>query len=422
MIARIMVIAVAVAVISPGTVAQQALEPLSVWGLNQDASYYDQKEIAVSGYVVDSDIEWYGSSGSDYMTWNLLIADVLYPDESNHVLLCYESGFNIDRMRECSEIAGIQKDLERMVTVVGEYDRRKGILNLRKFMYFEGGEPVELDTDVADREHVRVYRTYYNDFDYDIHYTVWYRHSYIWPHPVWWLWWEPIYVVRPPTHYVYYHTPWRTYSRRVHPRPGITRGFRDAIGPGYGSRPIPSGTRGVVRGTPVGPSPRGSGRVRVSPPARRSDTNRVAPPSRVRAGPRSSSPPERTQSPDRTPAVRERNESGGARPGPTEAPTRVRSAPSSRSGSSSAPGRTRSSQGTPAVRERSESSAGRHARAETPTRVRSAPPARLSSSSGGSSGHSARVSSPRGSSSGTRSSVSRGSSSGTRSSGSLSRR
>jgi len=335
MIARIIVVTMAVVAVSTGTVAaQQSLEPLSVWGVNQDASYYDAKEIAVSGYVVDSHIEWYGSSGSDYMTWNLLIADVQYPDESNHVLLCYESGFNIDRIRECSEIADIQKELERMVTVVGEYDARKGILNLRKFMYFERGEPLELDTDVQDHEHIRVYRTYRDSFDYDIHYTVWYRHSYIWPHPVWWLWWEPLYVVRRPSYYVYYHTPWRTYRRRVHPRPGIARGMHDVMRPDYRGRPVPRSTHGIERRTPVRPRSPESERVRVAPPARRSDTGRVAP-SRVREGPGRSSPPERTRPPDRRSSGRERQEGGPVRQGPTEAPTRIRSAPPSRSGSSS---------------------------------------------------------------------------------------
>jgi len=400
MITRIIGLALAVAVISPATMAQEALEPLSVWGVHQDASYYNEKEIAVSGYVVDSHIEWYGSSGSDYMTWNLIISDTLYPDESGQVLLCYESGFNIDRIRECSEIAGIQKDLERQVTVVGEYDTRKGILNLRKFMYFEQGEPRELDTDVGDREHVRVYKSYYRDFDYDVHYPVWHRHSYIWPHPVWWLWWEPIYVVRRPTYYVYYYTPWRTYRRRVHYTPGIVRGTRDVIRRDYRGRPIP---RGVERRTPVDSDRRGPERVRVSPPARRSETDRVAPPSRVRAGPQSSSPSERPRSPDRTPVVRERNESGGARPGPRETPARDRSVPPSRSDSSPASERTRSSQGMPALHHRSESSAGRQTRAETPTRVRGAPMTRSHSSAGSPSRQSTRVSPQRRSFSGTRS-------------------
>jgi len=354
MITKIIGLALAVAVISPGTVAQEALEPLSVWGVHQDASYYDGREIAVSGYVVDSHIEWYGSSGRDYMTWNLLIADVLYPDESNHVLLSYESGFNINRIRECSEIADIQRELERLVTVVGEYDRRKGILNLRRFMYFERGEPVELDTDVGDHENIRVHTTYYDDFDYDIHYSVWYRHSYIWPHPVWWLWWEPVYVVRPPRRYVYYHTPWRTYRRRVYYRPGIVRGARGALGYDNRGRPIPRGTRGVVRRSAVGSDSSRSGRVRVPSSTRHSDTTRVAP-SRVRAGPERS-PVSGRRSSERTPVARDRHEGSVARHAPAETSPRVRSAPPTRSRSSS--GSSSSSRGSTRVAPQRGSSSG----------------------------------------------------------------
>jgi hypothetical protein len=209
---------------------------------------------------------------------------------------------------------------------------------------------------------------------------VWYRHSYIWPHPVWWLWWEPIYVVRPPTRYVYYHTPWRTYRRRVYYRPGIVRGARGALGYDYRGRPIPRGTRGVVRRSAVGSDSSRSRRVRVPPSTRRSDTTRVAP-SRVRAGPERSTVSGRG-SPERTPVARERHEGSVARHAPRETPTRVRSAPPTRSRSSS--GGSGSSRGS--------------------TRV--APPSRSRSSSGssGSSRGSTRVAPQRGSSSGARSS------------------
>jgi len=282
---RVIGLAMAVAAVSNVLWAQEALEPVPVSVIRENADYYNEREVAVSGYVVDSHTEWYSDPGGDYMTWNLLISDVGHPDASNPVLLCYESGFNIDRIREASEIANIQKDMERQVTVVGEYGRNKDVLNLRKLMYYEDGEPFELDTDVGDNEHVQVYRQYGRDFDYDIHYSVWFNYSYIWPHPHWWVCWEPVYIMRPPTYYVVYYTPWRLYRHRIHPV----------------RVPPVSHVRHVVHGDGdhvVRVNPRDSRERVVRTPA--GSGSRVVSPERVRVVPERSSPPARTQPQERT--------------------------------------------------------------------------------------------------------------------------
>jgi len=329
MVTQVIGVALSLALMSPIAAVQGTMEPLSVWAVHDNASYYDEREIVVSGYVVDSHTEWYGSDGSDYMTWNLVISDDVFPDEQSHVLLCYESGFNIDRIRECSEIADIQKELERQITVIGEYDKQKDILNLRKFLYFEKGEPRELDTDLSDREQVRVYESYRGNFDYDIHYTVWYRHSYIWPRPIWWIWRQPIYVVRPPTRYVFYYTPWCTYRRRIHPirvaprtRTVVHHDTRTRVAPTHQRRPITGPGR-------VRTEPRTSRETVGAPSPRHTVERRGDETQRVRVRPEVSSPPERTRSPERQRVVPERRESPTVRDAP--APNPVRSAPRTRS-------------------------------------------------------------------------------------------
>ena len=276
-----LILIVATTVASPGAVTESFIEPISVLALHENARYYHQTEIAVTGYVVDSHVEWYGDAGEDYMTWNLVISDAEYPDESDHVLLCYESGFNMQRIRECSEIADVYKELGHPVTVIGEYDSANDILNVTMFIYFEEGEPYQLDTDVADRERIRIYQDYGGDFHYDVHYVVWHRHSYIWPRPIWWVWWEPVYIHRPPVNYVVYHTPWRTYRRRIYhpirvppvPRrvPGVAqRGNRVRLNPRISRDRIRTApTRVGRRVSPNRPGrtlPRGgTGRIRTRP-------------------------------------------------------------------------------------------------------------------------------------------------------------
>ncbi len=328
MVTQLMGVALSLALMSPIAAVQETMEPLSVWAVHNNASYYDAREIMVSGYVVDSHIEWYGGDGSDYMTWNLVISDDAFPDAQTHVLLCYESGFNIDRIRECAEIADIQREFGRQITVIGEYDKQKDILNLRKFLYFEEGEPRELDTDLGDREQVRVYQSYRGDFNYDIHYTVWYRHSYIWPRPIWWVWWEPIYVVRPPTRYVVYYTPWYTYRRRIHPV-RVAPPVRTVVHHDNRIRVAPNHQRHEIAGPGrVRTEPRVS-REQVGAPSPRHTTERSRTETqRVRLRPEASSPPERTRSPERQRVVPERRESPTVREAP--APSSVRSAPSSR--------------------------------------------------------------------------------------------
>jgi hypothetical protein len=114
--------------------------------------------------------------------------------------------------------------------------------------------------------------------------VVWHRHSYIWPRPIWWVWWEPVYVHRPPVNYVVYYTPWTTYRRRIYhpirvppvPRrvPGVVRHgnrvrlnpriSRERIGiapPRVGRREFPD--RRAPRMTPG----EGTGRIRTGPPS-----------------------------------------------------------------------------------------------------------------------------------------------------------
>jgi len=291
----LLILLVATAVASPGTVTESFIEPISVLAIHENARYYDGTEVAVSGYVVDSHTEWYGGSGEDYMTWNLLISDTEYPHESDHVLLCYESGFNIQRIRECSEIADTHKEMGRLVTVIGEYDSANDILNIRTFIYFEEGEPYQLDTDVEDRERIRIYQDYGGDFHYDVHYVVWHRHSYIWPRPIWWVWWEPMYIHRPPVHYVVYHTPWRTYRRRVyHPVrvPPVRRRLPRTVRHHGTGRMSPRVGRQRMPRTPARVSPGNvpNRRVRTAPTGRM-DRIRSRPPSAGRADRRPSSSP-----------------------------------------------------------------------------------------------------------------------------------
>lgn len=279
-------LALATAVASPVTMAESFIEPISVLALHENARYYDGTEVAVSGYVVDSHTEWYGGSGEDYMTWNLLISDTDYPAESDHVLLCYESGFNIQSIRECSEIADIHKEMGRLVTVIGEYDSSNDILNIREFIYFEEGESYQLDTDLGDGERIRIYREYSGDFRYDVHYVVWHRHSHIWPHPIWWVWWEPMYIHRPPVHYVVYQTPWRTYRRRVyHPVrvPPARRRVPRAVRHNSTGRMSPRVGRERMPRTPARVSPRNSPdrRARIAP-SRKTDRIRNGRPAPTR--------------------------------------------------------------------------------------------------------------------------------------------
>jgi hypothetical protein len=405
MVAQLIAVAVSLALASPIAAVQGTMEPLSVWAVHDNASYYDEREIVVSGYVVDSHTEWYGSDGSDYMTWNLVISDDAFPDEQSRVLLCYESGFNIDRIRECAEIADIQKELERQITVVGEYDKQRDILNLRKFLYFEDGEPRELDTDVSDREQVRVYESYGGNFDYDIHYTVWYRHSYIRPRPIWWVWWEPIYVVRPPTRYVFYYTPWCTYRRRIHPI-RVAPHTRTVVHHDSRTRIAPNHQRHDIRGPGrVRTEPRVS-RERVGAPSPRHTVERSGSETqRVRVRPEVSSPPERTRSPERQRVAPERSGTPTVREAP--APSPVRSQPRTRSevrSGSSTQQRTPESS-APSGSVRSAPRTRSEVQSSTSTQQRT----RVSSSPGGSIGtrstsHEApRVSSSRGSSVSTRS-------------------
>ena len=354
------VLAIVTAIVAPAAMAENGVEPISVLAVHENARYYDDTEIAVSGYVVDSHIEWYSESGGDYMTWNLLISDNKYPDESDYVLFCYESGFNIERLRECSEIADIHKELGRQVTVMGEYDTTNDILNLRRFTYFEEGEPYELDTDVGDRERVRVYDYYDGDFNYDIHYVVWHRQSYIWPHPIWWIWWEPLYVYRPPVSYVVYHPPWRTYRRRIHrfgvtPRRAVRRGVRqDGV-----IRRDPRRSRERIRRTPTYPRPRTSlgRRVRIAP-WRGASRTRSGPSSEYRANRRPSSLPTRVRSGGRTRIVHETPRTPSPRQVSPRTPSRVRSsspAPTRsryRGSSSQAPTRVAPQRVSPRVRSR----------------------------------------------------------------------
>jgi len=388
MVTQLLGVTLSLALMSPIAAVHEMMEPLSVWAVHDNASYYDEREIVVSGYVIDSHTEWYGGDGSDYMTWNLVISDDPFPDEQSHVLLCYESGFNIDRIRECSEIADIQKELERQITVIGEYDKRRDILNLRKFLYFEQGEPRELDTDLNDREQVRVYESYRGDFDYDVHYVVWYRYSYLWPRPIWWIWWEPIYVVRPPTRYVVYYTPWCTYRRRIYPI-RVAPPSRTVVHHDNRVRVAPTHHRHRITGPArVRTEPRVS-RDRVGAPSPRHTVERSGSETqRVRVRPRASSPPERTRSPERQRVEPGRRETPTVREAPT--PTPVRSEPRSRSeirSGSRTHERTRvSSSAGPAVRARSTShqatrvspSAGSSLR----TRSTSREPTRISQSAG----------------------------------------